>query len=124
MARHRDSREHKVTNIASVLLAIFAVYYINITAFTHTHTIDGATILHSHIHGENHTDTPDSGHTKQSVTLISHLSNYVSLGVEVFHVDLTAVEVECYVAKTQSIHWSDSEAYTASSPRAPPVYNV
>lgn len=57
--------------IAASLMMLFVTYYVNATMFWHSHIINGVTIVHSHIHGAEHTTLPDGGHSSKEVTLIS-----------------------------------------------------
>ncbi len=121
----RCSRVDRTVCLASLMLVIFAVYYANSTMFLHTHSIDGATITHSHMYDSDHTEGDSSGgHTSHDFTLIDHLSNILSLGVEVFHVDLAASYFDLYVAGVNSVCYSESDIPNVSSPRAPPVYYI
>ncbi|MDR0430015.1 MAG: hypothetical protein LBH58_06005 [Tannerellaceae bacterium] len=63
--------------IARILFLVFALYYANICFFSHSHTINGATIIHSHIHGKAHAQT--GAHSNSELTLISVLSAFLSL---------------------------------------------
>jgi hypothetical protein len=63
--------------IAWILFLVFALYYANICFFSHSHVINGATIIHSHFHSEAHTQT--GTHSNSELTLISALSTFQSL---------------------------------------------
>jgi len=63
--------------ITRILFLIFAFYYANICFFSHSHIINGATIVHSHIHNKAHAQT--STHSDSELTLISLLSTFQSL---------------------------------------------
>ena len=41
--------------IAASLMMLFVTYYVNATMFWHSLIINGVTIVHSHIHGAEHT---------------------------------------------------------------------
>jgi hypothetical protein len=58
-------------------MVIFALYYANICFFYHSHIINGVTIVHSHFHGEAHTQT--GTHNSSELTLIAALSVFQSL---------------------------------------------
>ncbi len=73
--------------IGKVLLLIFAIYYVNITLFTHSHTINGVTIVHSHIHNKAHAQT--GTHTASELTLISALSTFQSTQAALFFAGLS-----------------------------------
>lgn len=111
--------------IASVLLVILCVYYINSTMFSHTHTIEGATITHSHFYGEGHDDDTDGcEHTEGELTLIQHLNNIVLLEIESF--DIAAVDAECTynIYVPSSVDVVSEDLCALSSPRAPPRFFV
>lgn len=63
--------------VARFLIMIFALYYANICFFYHSHIINGATIVHSHLHNKAHTQT--GTHSGSELTLISALSTFQSL---------------------------------------------
>jgi hypothetical protein len=67
--------------IAQLLVVIFAFYYANICFFYHSHVINGATIVHSHIYNKSHTQI--GAHGESEITLISALSVFQSLHVAV-----------------------------------------
>lgn len=77
--------------IASVLVAIFALYYANICFFYHSHIINGTTIVHSHIHNKEHTQT--GTHSESELTLISVLSSFQSLQAALTIVSLGIVSL-------------------------------
>jgi hypothetical protein len=63
--------------ISCLLIVIFALYYANICFFYHSHIINGVTIVHSHFHGEAHSQA--GTHSSSELTLISMLSSFHSL---------------------------------------------
>ena len=73
---------------ALCLLLLFVEYIGGSTLFSHNHTIDGQTIVHSHLYSGT-PDKPDHNHTQQQVKLIAALSNIVVLATAT--VMLTAV---------------------------------
>jgi hypothetical protein len=62
---------------ACILILVFAFYYVNISFFYHSHTINRITILHSHLHGTNHNKT--NPHSDSELSLITALSLFHSL---------------------------------------------
>lgn len=58
--------------VGSILVIIFAFYYANICFFTHSHIINGVTIVHSHFHNKAHTQS--GTHSESELTLIAALS--------------------------------------------------
>ena len=59
-----------------IFVALFISYHASITLFSHTHTISGATIMHSHAHTDSHHDSNSGGHTQSEITLIAQISNF------------------------------------------------
>ncbi len=72
--------------LSGILFLVFVVYYINISFFTHSHVINGVTIVHSHFHSKNH--TMSGSHSESELTLISALSLFHSLQAFLFLVSL------------------------------------
>ena len=68
---------------ALCLLLLFVEYIGGSTLFSHNHTIDGQTIVHSHLYSGS-PDKPDHNHTQQQVKLIAALSNIVVLAAVTF----------------------------------------
>ncbi len=62
------------------LLALFLAYYCSISFFTHSHVINGVTIVHSHPFQKNDDGTPKHGHTSGQIQLISQLSHFNTTG--------------------------------------------
>ena len=112
----------KIKKILSLfLLALYVSYYASTILFSHTHTISGATIVHSHIHADSHHNSKSGGHTKYEITLIAQISHfeYINFSCDYIPVptqfqihDNKIVEVNVYIA---SIHLQNL------SLRAPPV---
>ncbi|SFK56863.1 hypothetical protein SAMN05216357_103127 [Porphyromonadaceae bacterium KH3CP3RA] len=70
--------------IASILFVVFTFYYVDICFFSHSHIINGTTVVHSHLHNKAHTQT--GTHTDSELKLISSLSAFETLAA-----DLSAV---------------------------------
>ncbi len=117
-------REGIIRVVAGLLLAIFSVYYANSTLFSHTHTIDGATITHSHIFGADHADGSDEGHTSQEADLIKHLTLHYALTGEGIYVDDTYVAFQYKIYVAQTLKLFEAEPHRHSAPRAPPQFFV
>lgn len=74
---------HKVKKhigIRIFFLALFLSYFADITFFTHSHIINGSTIVHSH-YFPGYSSTKDNKpvkhtHTENTLTLISHATNW------------------------------------------------
>lgn len=111
--------QRKKQILASMLLFIFTLYYVNITFFYHSHTINGLKFSHSHFHGAEHPKT--NTHTASEISLIAVLSTFQSLqttvcfaGIGLFLLVLTVLLIgtEQKAISVTSIH---------SYLRAPPV---
>jgi hypothetical protein len=59
---------------------------VNICFFSHSHIINGATIVHSHLHNKAHAQT--GTHTDSELSLISSLSAFQTLAADVCAVSL------------------------------------
>ena len=62
--------------ISFFFIALFISYYVGINFFSHKHTINGATVFHSHLHTQSHHDTKSGGHTQNEITLIAQVSHF------------------------------------------------
>lgn len=77
----------KHIGIRIFLLALFVSYYADITFFTHSHTINGVTVVHSHFsygtsdpqskHPQNHS------HSAHVLTLIAHAISWTAILLQV-----------------------------------------
>jgi len=74
---------------ATALLALFAVYYADITFFEHTHIINGVTVVHSHFYNSKHTQTPAGGHTTTEITFFAANSLFQTFQDVLSPVDMT-----------------------------------
>lgn len=63
--------------ITRILFTVFTFYYVNVCFFTHTHIVNGTTIVHSHIHNKAHAQT--GTHNDSELTLIASLSAFQTL---------------------------------------------
>ena len=72
--------------ITWILFVIFTFYYVDICFFSHSHIINGTTIVHSHLHNKAHTQT--GTHTDSELKLISSLSAFQTLPADVSAVSL------------------------------------
>ena len=74
---------HKRTHNALILLVIFCSYFAGISLFSHTHIVNGSSIVHSHLGG-----TAEHNHSESQYAVIDMLSNFQSE---------TAVDPVCFV---------------------------
>ena len=57
--------------IAGLFIILYLSYYSSVSLFTHTHIINGVTIVHSHFHGKAHHSNDTGGHTWSQLELIA-----------------------------------------------------
>ncbi len=70
---------NKVTYLMKFILPIiFINYFISISMFTHTHVVNGVTIVHSHPYAADDNGTPTHSHTGAEIQLIHTLSTFYS----------------------------------------------
>ncbi len=106
----------KILTIIGLLL--FSCYYAGTTFFTHTHSIDGEQIVHSHFSFGG--DGTSHSHTKAEIVLIATLSSFVMVvaaAIALREVDRQLLRV---IITPQSTHTISSQRGCASL-RAPPV---
>jgi hypothetical protein len=112
-------RLKKIVSLFFVVL--FISYYAGTTLFSHTHTISGATIFHSHLHTNSHHDTKSGGHTEQSITLIAQISHFEYIDSS-YNYALTPPQFSLYENKfVETTHWITSIHLKNLSLRAPPI---
>lgn len=117
-------RKYKMP-IKIALLMIFLSYFASITFFTHTHVINGVTIVHSHPFAEDNEGKPLHEHTGAEIQLINTISTFFSTSIVVL-----AVLLLLPVAKVRIIYarqkWFATYNYTQGvvSLRAPPFFTV
>lgn len=64
-----------------IFSVIFLLYFSSITFFTHSHVINGVTIVHSHPFAEDNEGKPLHQHTGAEIQLINILSVFFSAAV-------------------------------------------
>lgn len=77
-------RAKKHIGIRIFFLALFLSYFTDITFFTHSHIINGVTIVHSHFFCETSSaskpEQPQShSHSANALTLISHVTSWTAV---------------------------------------------
>ena len=105
--------------IARVFIVIFVLHYANICFFYHSHIINGATIVHSHLHDKAHTQT--GTHTGSELTLISTLSNFQSLQATLCFIGFGFFFILQAVTRFFPERKIISQHFTCISLRAPPA---
>ena len=112
----------KIKKMLSLCLAVlFMSYYASISFFTHLHTINGATISHSHFHANSHHNTNNGGHTEHSITFIAQCSyfEYIDFSCDCF---IKPSQFPLYGNKfVETAHWTVSIHLKNLSLRAPPI---
>ncbi|MDR1866139.1 MAG: hypothetical protein LBR08_11290 [Bacteroidales bacterium] len=68
---------HRRRLSAGFLLALFLGYVVSITAFTHSHVVNGEVITHSHPYGGT-PDQPGHSHTTSQFQTIAQLSHLLT----------------------------------------------
>lgn len=76
------------TVIRIALLAIFMTYACCITFFTHTHIVNGVTIVHSHPYSTDSEGNPTHEHSGVEIQLIQTLSTFYVVGLIVLTIAL------------------------------------
>jgi hypothetical protein len=101
------------------LLLVFVAYYANVTFFTHSHVVNGTTIVHSHFHNTSHTET--GNHSTSELTLIAALSLFQTTAAAVGYVAIVLMVLLAAIVphvRPQKIYCR----YSALLPlRAPPA---
>ena len=112
----------KIKKIISLFfVALYISFHVSTTLFSHTHTISGATIIHSHLHTDSHHNTNSGGHTEQSITLISQISHFEYIDFSFICVPIPA-QFPIYENKfIETAHRITSTHLKNLSLRAPPT---
>jgi len=67
------------------LLIIFCGYFASVTFFSHTHIVDGVTIVHSHPYKSHSGNIPfNHNHSKEGFILIHLMSNFITTTTVIF----------------------------------------
>ncbi|MDR2232873.1 MAG: hypothetical protein LBE56_07095 [Tannerella sp.] len=111
---------HIKKTLSFLLITLFLSYYAGTTFFSHSHVINGATIIHSHPHAESHHDTAGGNHTEHSITLIAQISH-----VDCTNLACTDIFYTPNIPQTRNIdiattHTTNTVYLNTLSLRAPP----
>lgn len=69
------------------LISLFLSYQVALTLFTHSHTINGTRIAHSHFYAGKTTDgTPVHQHSANEITIIAFVSSFTTTLAAVFSI--------------------------------------
>lgn len=107
-------------SLAVVFLLLLSTYYVNTTMFWHSHIVDGVSVVHSHMHLQQHHKSLDGGHTVLQISLITLLQEMLLF---------TGAAVFCLIAPIFTLHYDKRQWYQSiclgyshySSLRAPPT---
>ena len=67
------------------LLTLFCGYFASITFFSHTHIVDGVTIVHSHPYKSHSGNVPvNHNHSKDGFILIHFISRFIAIALFIF----------------------------------------
>ena len=113
-------RQNKITGYLFLLL--FLGYYASITLFSHTHIVDGVTIVHSHPYKSGSGRNPvNHQHTADGFVLIHFISNLLTT------VSFVAISISAYKAVLKKFNFgkleenfSDLSVLYSYTLRAPP----
>lgn len=94
-------RENLVKGIKIALPVIFILYFISITFFTHSHVVNGVTIVHSHPYASNADGSPMHEHTGAEIQLIQFLTTFHSVGLEVSNFSIELPDIEVVLTQAQ-----------------------
>lgn len=104
------------------LLFLFLGYYGNITLFTHTHILNGVTIVHSHPYSTGANGKPvNHQHSEKGFIIIHLLSNFIAtalflaLGIAIVHKFITSYLIKICIDFIQRF-----SGFCTFSLRAPP----
>lgn len=88
--------ERFVKGLKVALPVIFILYFISITFFTHSHVVNGVTIVHSHPYVSNDDGSPTHEHTGAEIQLIQFLTTFHSVGLNAssFSIELPDIELD------------------------------
>lgn len=101
---------------------IFILYAGSITFFTHTHIVDGVTIVHSHPFQKNSEGHPTHEHTGIELQLIQSLSTFFATGLVLLFISLGMVEAAFVILQTrQFTYYGNKNLCGLSTLRSPPV---
>lgn len=107
-------KRNKLTYISGFLLALFISFQASISLFTHTHIVDGATIVHSHPGAEDHQ------HNGQQFLTIALASHIAFEDVKSFNIEKAEQNI-CEILTLPDIQPIAVGTYCAISLRAPPA---
>ena len=96
------------------MLLLFAVYYVDVNFFVHTHIVNGVTIVHSHIHRNSHHASDDGGHSTWQINLVATVHNQflftdttdgMNDGHSDYLVETIGYEQKCLASQVHGVHF-------------------
>ena len=116
---NRGNNNKKIAFAASLLL-IFAIHFVNINFFYHSHKVNGIKIIHSHFHENTH--STEGVHSATELRIISEFSKLQTLAMA-FVIFALAFLILFGVINYRFIsHKVLEEQFSTKSPRAPPAF--
>ena len=112
-------------SLSVLLLILFLGYYSSITFFTHSHIINGVTIVHSHpFNSDKGGESSNSPHSNKELQIIQLLSDFFTTAVSLsFTVILFRSLLYKIPIKSTEDGFIGSCGYCTYSLRAPPFWN-
>ncbi len=108
--------------LASLLLVLFVVFYVNITFFPHSHQIGDQIITHSHFYGGiTTTSHPAHSHSTGGYAVINELSLFLSLALVITFLSFVLTEASRFNYVIIGIARPMRSHFGILPPRAPPV---
>lgn len=87
-------KDNILKSIKILLPTVFILYFICITFFTHSHVVNGVTIVHSHPYKSDQNGNPMHEHTGSEIQLIQFLTSFHSVSLDIPHFEVRPVETE------------------------------
>jgi ABC-type microcin C transport system permease subunit YejB len=109
--------------IGCLLLAIFIGFYASITIFTHSHILNGVTIVHSHPYSSGTSDKPlNHQHSEKGFALIQFLTSFTTAFIAVaFTLNIILSLLYQIIVNFNDNHFLDLSGNCTYSLRAPPL---
>ncbi len=115
-----DNKAKKIIKI--ILPVIFIIYASSITFFTHTHVINGVTIVHSHPFQSGDDGMPSHTHTGAEIQLIHTLSTFFSVAVVVLSILLGLLSLQKSFIRPKVYTFTFQEPVPGLSRLRPPPF--
>lgn len=105
------------------LLILFLGYYVSISSFTHTHIVNGVTIVHSHPYNPFSKDKPvNHQHSANEFVLIHFLSHFLTtVSFLAFSIEVYKAVLRKYILQKNDDNFSNLVFLCSNGLRAPPL---